>query len=58
MKRSEVSAITTKTNKTSGNHVDKYCLACTKKISGKNWGVHVTKVHNGVAPPFTRQEKV
>ncbi len=42
--KSDGSAITAKTNKTS-RHADKNCSVCKKTISGKNWAIHVKKVH-------------
>lgn len=43
--KSDVSALTTKTNKTRGKALDKRCLTCEKIISGKNWDRHTKNVH-------------
>ena len=52
--KSDVSALTTKTNKTTGGKaLDKRCSSCDKRISGTNWIKHVKSVHKGWAPPFT-----
>jgi hypothetical protein len=45
--KSDVSALTTKTNKTS-RHTNKHCFVCKKNISGANWNKHVAKVHKGL----------
>jgi len=53
--KSDASALTNKTTKSkSGKALDKHCLVCNKKISGKNWAVHVKKVHNGETPTFEK----
>ncbi len=57
--KSDVSALTNKTSKsTRGKHADKHCLICKKVISGKNWRVHVKKVHNGETPTFKKRAMV
>jgi hypothetical protein len=51
--KSNVSALTNKSR--SGKALDKHCLVCYKNISGKNWGIHVKKVHNGETTAFEKR---
>ncbi|TNV87399.1 hypothetical protein FGO68_gene1667 [Halteria grandinella] len=55
---SDASALTTKTTKTRGKHVDKHCSLCQKTITGGHWSKHVKNVHDGVTLQFERLPKM
>jgi len=56
--KSDISTLTTKTTKTRGKHLDKYCPACCKTIKGSNWSKHIKNVHDREAFEFERRPKM
>ena len=48
--KSDVSALTTKTNKTASGALKRHCKLCGKLVA--NWWKHKKDVHNGLEVPF------